>query len=619
MKRITFFLLVALATGSLLAQDEQAVAVNANEMSTNTQRANRSGYWSIASELGLNVWNGDFHPSNSQFFNGFLTSPNAGLMLEYNISPILATGFALGGIILNQEDANEKLYLRGMYVYPYLSTDFLGLFDQTRERNWSIWGSIGMGLYHPIRSRYSLTTFSQPDNVPTTTLTNIETPPAVMLMPVKLSLERSISPTLSLGLGYKFNILNSDAIDGLVSGNYNDHYHTLTLGVRYRIQPRSTGRRTSPVTGWKYDFTAPNAFRGSVSASFTPPGMVLIPGGSFTVDDTEEYETATFRARPNELNTRKTLSVNSFYMDKHEIRNVDWREYIAWLTTVYGKVAPERIDAARPDMNAWREGMTENEPFMMDYFSNPVYDQYPVVCVSWEQAAAYCKWRTDRVNELLLVKAGVIPAPDYAAIGTLTTLEEVENAVFSSERFFSNKNQHLASNYKGTFVSFRLPSEIEWEYAAYARKSTDPENKVYVYPWSARPTEKLTPRMRDQMQAHYNNSNATGSHVDVFSRTVPVNHFSPNDFGLYNMAGNVSEWVHDSYTSRGNIQRIEREDILDEAFLPDYHRIPDARVYKGGSWKDVRYWLHPSTRRYLDPRSSANNIGFRCAMTVISL
>ncbi|MDX9748879.1 MAG: SUMF1/EgtB/PvdO family nonheme iron enzyme [Paludibacter sp.] len=380
----------------------------------------------------------------------------------------------------------------------------------------------------------------------------------------------------------------------------------------------AVGGRMSSVTGWKYDFTAPDAFRGPALVGITPPGMVLIPGGSITIDDTEEFETATHRSRPDALNTRKTLSVNSFYMDQHEIRNIDWREYLAWLTAVYGKVAPERVAAARPDTKAWQEGLSYNEPFMQDYFTHPSYDNYPVVCISWEQAVAYCKWRSDRVNELLLVKAGVIPAPDFNMLATLTTVEELDNAVFSSERYFAGSNQYLSRNYTGMFVSFRLPSEDEWEYAAYARRSSDPANKVYAYPWSPQQADKLTPRQREQLKAHYKRSATAGSRVDIFSRTVPAQQGATNDFGLYNLGGNVNEWVYDSYTSRGNLNRIDSVTVLD-VFLPDYHKIPNARVYKGGSWNDAQYWLHPSARRYHDATKGANYIGFRCAMSVVQV
>ncbi|MDD2283867.1 MAG: SUMF1/EgtB/PvdO family nonheme iron enzyme [Paludibacter sp.] len=389
----------------------------------------------------------------------------------------------------------------------------------------------------------------------------------------------------------------------------------LSLAVAFTSCNKSIGI-TSSTTGWPYDYKAGNAFRGSGGqASQVPPGMVEIPGWSFTVDDVEEFETANRRIRPNELNTRRTLSVNSFYMDQHEVRNIDWREYQSWLTAVYSNVAPEIIEKAKPDINAWTKGLSDNEPFLMNYFTHPSFNEYPVVCVSWEQAAAYCAWRSDRANELRLIKAGVIQAPNFRAIAEMTTLEAVENTVFSSKKFYTSQQDNLAKTYSGVYPDFRLPSEDEWEFAAYARKSTDLENKVRVYPWAEKSHGKLSRLQQSQQQAHYNQ---TGANINsnVFSRTVPVGSFAPNDFGLYNMAGNVNEWVFDQYTTRGTLNRIDSVDVLD-TFLPEYHKSTDSRVYKGGSWKDPIFWLHPASRRYLDRNKSANDIGFRCAMTKI--
>lgn len=377
----------------------------------------------------------------------------------------------------------------------------------------------------------------------------------------------------------------------------------------------TTGGMKSSTTGWPYDFKAQNAFRTRFPSGMqVPPGMVVIPGGSITVDDVEEFETISRRARPNELNTRKSLSVNSFYMDQREVRNIDWREYQAWLTAVWSNVAPERVEAARPDLAAWQEGLGDNEPFMMNYFSYPAFNEYPVVCISWDQAVAYCAWRSDRVNELRLIRMGVIPAPDFAAIASLPTVEAVEAAIFSSSRYFNSLNENLAATYNGMFPDYRLPSEDEWEFAAYARRNTDPETKISVYPWADNSDVKLSSRQQAQRFAHYNKGNGFGSKVDVFSRTVPTGEYAPNDFGLYNMAGNVNEWVFDQYSTRGNLNRIESSDILD-VFLPDYLSSQDVRVYKGGSWKDNIYWLHPASRRYLDRTRGANDVGFRCAMS----
>lgn len=374
---------------------------------------------------------------------------------------------------------------------------------------------------------------------------------------------------------------------------------------------------TSSTTGWPYDYKAESAFKGGRggTSSHIPPGMVEIPGWSFTTDDTEAFETVSLRVRSNELNTRRTLSVNSFYMDRYEVRNIDWREYLNWLGSVYSNVAPEIIERARPDIKAWIKGLSDNEPFLMNYFTHPSFNEYPVVCISWEQATAYCQWRSDRANELQLIKAGVIQAPDFKAIAALNSLEAVEKAVFTSKKFFTGQQDNLAKTYTGMFPDFRLPSEDEWEFAAYARKKTDPENKVSVYPWSEKNYGKLSQIQRGQLQAHYNRS-ATNVRSNVFSRTVPVGSFVPNDFGLYNMAGNVNEWVFDQYTTRGNLNRIDSIDVLD-TFLPEYHKSNDSRVYKGGSWSDPIFWLNPASRRCLDRNKSANDIGFRCAMSIV--
>lgn len=367
----------------------------------------------------------------------------------------------------------------------------------------------------------------------------------------------------------------------------------------------------SPTTGWPYDFKVNHAFKKvNLPLGRTPTNMAVIPGWTFTVDDVDEFETVNRRIRPNETNIRRDLSVNSFYMDRYEVRNIDWREYLTWLSTVYTYVNPNRIENAKPDINAWTEGLSDNEPFMFNYFTHPSFNEYPVVCVSWDQVSDYCKWRTDRSTEFQLIKYGAIKAPNFDSIANLTSLDEVEHALFSSERFFSSIDDNILNSCRGLFPDYRLPSEDEWEFAAYARKSSDPDNVVKIYPWSEKNYEVLSKSRVNQQQAHYNQSR-TNIHSNMFSRTVPVGSFAPNDFGLYNMAGNVNEWVLDRYVTRSGKNKIDSVDILD-IFLPEYHKSPDSRVYKGGSWKDPIYWLHPASRRYLDRNKSANDIGFRC-------
>jgi sulfatase modifying factor 1 len=243
------------------------------------------------------------------------------------------------------------------------------------------------------------------------------------------------------------------------------------------------------------------------------------------------------------------------------------------------------------------------------------------------------------------------------------------------------------------FSSYRLPTEAEWEFAAYAIKSGKngmvPEGKIY--PWSGAQVRNPTKNQLGQMEANFvrgrgDMMGTSGTLNDKATITAPVSWYFPNDFGLYNMAGNVNEWVLDVYRStstdevaeynsfRGNVYLTPKVASVDElgnkvykvdslgridtevAKGDDVRNFKDGdqgsqldftmndstglanlkkdvkidptdilrpsistktRVYKGGSWKDRVYWLNPSTRRYLDEDKSSNDIGFRCAMSMI--
>lgn len=102
-------------------------------------------------------------------------------------------------------------------------------------------------------------------------------------------------------------------------------------------------------------------------------------------------------------NTPKRVSIASFYMDETEVRNIDWLEYLTWLRRVY-TTYPEVYQKALPDTLVWRDQLGYNEPMVKNYLRFPAYAEYPVVGVSWEQATDYCVWRTDRVNEQILIE-----------------------------------------------------------------------------------------------------------------------------------------------------------------------------------------------------------------------
>ena len=177
---------------------------------------------------------------------------------------------------------------------------------------------------------------------------------------------------------------------------------------------RELNTKVSNVTGWNYydkNTTNFEALEGTQTGA--PFGMVAIEGGTFTIGERDEFLTA-----PRNNPTR-SLTVSSFWMDKYEITNMNWREYEHWMTMVFGRVAPELVQACRPDTTVWREELAYNEPYLGYYYRHPAYSFYPVVGVSWKQAMTYCQWRTDRVNERLLVEAGALMYPDFQEIHRL--------------------------------------------------------------------------------------------------------------------------------------------------------------------------------------------------------
>ena len=366
-----------------------------------------------------------------------------------------------------------------------------------------------------------------------------------------------------------------------------------------------------------------------------PPGMVYVPPGTFHMGPSDEDVNYAFTAR------NKSVSISGFWMDATEITNNQYRmftnwvkdsiaaklmgfvkqgadgnEYIDWKKAKTIKWADkatiEKIDAivvtpdnrifgkkeidskkivyqsetfdykaaaqnrdvtiprsafiikqqipVYPDSLCWVRDFaySYNEPMAKRYFGHPAYGNYPVVGVSWKQATAFCEWRTHYMNA-----------------------------------FLESKKRTPESD-------FRLPTEAQWEYAARGGRSQSP------YPWGG-------PYLRNKkgcLLANFKPGRGNYPEDGGFY-TVRADAYWPNDFGLYNMAGNVAEWTSSLFYEGGyNFQHDMNPDIRWNAKDSDPPRMK-RKVLRGGSWKDVGFFLQTSTRSYEYQDTSKSYIGFR--------
>ncbi|MDH5397245.1 MAG: gliding motility lipoprotein GldJ [Cyclobacteriaceae bacterium] len=342
------------------------------------------------------------------------------------------------------------------------------------------------------------------------------------------------------------------------------------------------------------------------------PNMVFIEGGRHVMGS---FEQDLLKTRDN---IERTVSVASFYMDETEIANIHWLEYLHYLQDS-NSIDPNIYQSALPDTTVWEEKLAYNDPYVDHYLRYPGFRFFPVVGINWSQANKYAEWRTRAVNMKLS-----------------------EDAEAESEAWDGQGRVPLE---RGIYIpSYRLPTEAEWEYAAQALIGTQwlDENQTHqrLYPWDGHATRNPYGKEMGYFLANF--KRGRGDYAGIAGKlndgaliTSYIYEFPPNDFGIYNMAGNISEWVMDVYRPLSfqdfeDLNPIRRDgwmdSILDRNGKPQYNNkennpteytslISDrSRVYKGGSWKDVAYYMSPGTRRYLDQDSSTATIGFRCAM-----
>ncbi len=396
-----------------------------------------------------------------------------------------------------------------------------------------------------------------------------------------------------------------------------------------------------------------------------PYGMVFIPQGSFTLGAGDQDLSNSM------VNDPKTISVSSFFMDETEITNNEYRQFVRWVRdsiarTILGETFPEeflisqnektgeeydppylnwdteidwksdnqevrdaleemflpeheryfrkkQIDtrklnyeyywidlqaAARKDFNqkgnfldaslanrpqglkdrsvyvrresinvypdtlAWIHDYTYsfNDPLTEKYFWHPAYDHYPVVGVNWNQARAFCVWRTELLNSYLKSKKG----------------QEV-------------------------VAEFRLPTEAEWEWAARGGHKLNP------YPWGGPYTTTEQGCFLANFKPRRGNYVADGG-----LRTVVVGHYPPNDYGLYDMSGNVAEWTNSAYDPSSYNFSWDMNPNYTYNAKPDDPPAMKRKVVRGGSWKDIAHYLKVTTRTYEYQDTAKSYIGFRC-------
>jgi len=180
----------------------------------------------------------------------------------------------------------------------------------------------------------------------------------------------------------------------------------LCVSLIFNSCSKKSNERSSS-TGWKYNDQKWGGFEKlDYGGQVTGPNLVPVEGGTYVMGLTEEDVPFNWN------NEQRRVTVSSFYMDETEVSNIDYREYLYWLQRVYVSY-PKVAKNALPDSLVWREELSFNEPILESYFRHPSYDDYPVVGVSWKQANDYCEWRTDRVNEMILIEKGVLnPNPE---------------------------------------------------------------------------------------------------------------------------------------------------------------------------------------------------------------
>ncbi len=276
-----------------------------------------------------------------------------------------------------------------------------------------------------------------------------------------------------------------------------------------------------------------------------------------------------------ELDTRK-LNYNYSWVDLQQAArmqnayNYKTQSYSGSAIDLTGKVVPIEGRSSfimtdginvYPDTLVWIRDFSYafNDPLTNKYFSHPGFDDYPVVGVTWKQAKAFCAWRTNFKNAALTTK-GEVGVQDY-----------------------------------------RLPSEAEWELAARGGLNNS------MYPWGGYYTRSKNGCFLANFKPMRGNYSDDGGKT-----TVKVATYDPNGYGLYDMAGNVAEWTITAYDESSYDFMHDLNPNFEQNSLPGDPPAMKRKVVRGGSWKDIAYFIQVGTRTFEYQDTAKSYLGFRC-------
>ena len=339
----------------------------------------------------------------------------------------------------------------------------------------------------------------------------------------------------------------------------------------------SRSNNTSRLTGLSFNdpkngnYIRNNSFEGQVA----PLGMVNIEGGSFTMGQVQDDVMFDWNTTP------KKMHVRSFFMDEAEVTNSEYFLYVQYMKDVFPPSEEKYkhiYNSVLPDTLVWRKSLGNADILTQNYFRHPAYADYPVVGVTWLQANEYCKWRTNAVNLKKLIDKGFIK--NIFESDSTRNFFDTDRFLSDSEGLFEGDttiykrgiNTRRARGqarpgkdaFQGRKITqadgilqqkFRLPTEVEWEFAAKAVI----ENREYnmlrgrkKYAWDGKYTRSKETKYRGDQLANFKQgkgdySGLPGWSSDGSDIPIRIKSYPPNAFGLYDMSGNVSEWVADVY------------------------------------------------------------------------